>query len=84
MCDKAILENDGTLESVPDSYKNQEMCNKEVANHPHPLKLVPNCYKTQTMCDKAVNTHSVTIQYFLNTIRLKKCLIKELMDVLCI
>ena len=28
MCDKAILENGGTLKSVPDSYKYQEMCNK--------------------------------------------------------
>ena len=23
MCDKAILENDGTLKSIPDCYKNQ-------------------------------------------------------------
>ena len=84
MCDKAILENDGTLEFVSDCYKNQEMYNKEVVNYPHPLKLVPNCYKTQTMCDIAVNTHSVTIQFFLNAIRLKKCVIKELMGVLSI
>ena len=32
MCDKAILENDGTLESVPDCYKNQQMCDKAVDN----------------------------------------------------
>ena len=30
MCDKAILENSGTLNYVPDCYKNQEMCNKAV------------------------------------------------------
>ena len=28
MCDKAILENGGTLKSVPDCYKNQQLCDK--------------------------------------------------------
>ena len=28
MWDKTILENGGTLRSVPDCYKNHEMCNK--------------------------------------------------------
>ena len=37
MCDKAILENDGTLKSVPDCSKNQEMYNKAVDNYPHAL-----------------------------------------------
>ena len=32
MCDNAILENGGTLKSVPCCYKNQEMCNKAVEN----------------------------------------------------
>ena len=32
MCNKAILKNGGTLESVPDWYKTQEMCNKAVDN----------------------------------------------------
>ena len=30
MCDKAILENAGTFNYIPDCYKNQEMCNKTV------------------------------------------------------
>ena len=30
MCDKAILENDGTLKSVPHCQKNQEMYKKAV------------------------------------------------------
>ena len=47
MCDKAILENGGTLKSVPDGYKNQEMCNKAVDNYPHALEFVPECYKTK-------------------------------------
>ena len=33
MCDRAILENGGTLESVPDCYKNQEVRNKTVDNY---------------------------------------------------
>ena len=28
MCDKVILENGGTLKSVPDCYKNKKMCDK--------------------------------------------------------
>ena len=30
MYDIAILENGGTLQSVPDCYKNQQMCEKAV------------------------------------------------------
>ena len=35
MCDKAILENGGTLNSVADCYENQQLCDKAVDNHPH-------------------------------------------------
>ena len=41
MYDKAILENGGTLKSVPDCYKNQETCNKAVDNYPRALEFVP-------------------------------------------
>ena len=41
MYDKAILENGGTLKSVPDCYKNQETYNKAVDNYPHALEFVP-------------------------------------------
>ena len=37
ICDKAIFENGGTLKSVPDCCKNQEMCNEVVDNYPHGL-----------------------------------------------
>ena len=47
MCDKAILENDGTLKSAPDCYKNEEMCNKAADNYLHALEFVTECYKTQ-------------------------------------
>ena len=40
MCNKAILENGGTLKSVPGCYRNQEMCNKAVGNSPHALEFV--------------------------------------------
>ena len=52
MCDKPILENDGTLEAVTYCYKNQEMYNV----------FVPTCDITRQICDKAVNTHPSTIQ----------------------
>ena len=45
MCDKAVLENCGTLESVPGCYKNQQMCEKAFGNYHHTLKFVPD--KTQ-------------------------------------
>ena len=47
MCDKPILKNGGTLKSVPDCCKNQELCNKAVDNYPHALESVPESYKTQ-------------------------------------
>ena len=53
MRDKAILENGGTLKSVPDCYKNQEICNKAVDNYPHTLEFALECYKSQEMCYKA-------------------------------
>ena len=81
MCDKAIIENGGTLKSVPDCYKNQEMCNKAVDNYPHVLEFVPECCKTQNMCDKAVDTYPSTKNLFLNAVRLKKCVIKQSIDV---
>ena len=84
MCDRAILENGGMLESVPDCYKNQQICDKAVDNYPHALKFVPDCYVTQKMCDKAASTHPSTVYLFLNAMRLKKCVIKLLIDVFCI
>ena len=41
MCVKAILRNSGTLKSLLDRFKNQEMCNKAVNKHPHTLELAP-------------------------------------------
>ena len=46
ICDKAILENGGTLKCVPDYQKKQEMCNKAVDNYPHALEFVSECYET--------------------------------------
>ena len=43
MCGKAIVENGGTLKSVLDCYKNQEMCNKAIDNCSHALEFVPEC-----------------------------------------
>ena len=45
MCDKAVLENGGTLKSVPDRCQTQQMCDKAVDNYPHALEFVPECYK---------------------------------------
>ena len=63
MNDKAILENGGTLKSVPDCYKNPEMCIKAVDNYPHALEFVPKRYKSQKMYDKAVSIYPSTIKF---------------------
>ena len=68
MCDKFILENGGTLKSVPDCYKNQEMCNKAVDNYPHALEFVPECYKTQNIWDKAIDTYPSIIKFVLECV----------------
>ena len=47
MREKAFLENDGALKSIPDCYKNQEICNKAVDNYLHALEFVLECYKAQ-------------------------------------
>ena len=52
MCDKANLENDGTLNSVLDHCKNQKMCNKAIDNYPHALEFVPESYETQKCVTK--------------------------------
>ena len=65
MCDKAILggTNGGTLKSVLECYKNQDMCIKAVDQYPHALEFVPQSYKTQNMCDKAVDTYPYKIKF---------------------
>ena len=44
MCHKAIIENGGTLKSVPECYF---LTNKAVDNYPHALEFVSACYMTQ-------------------------------------
>ena len=56
MRDKAILESGGTLKSVPDCYKDQEMRNDAVDNYPNALEFLSESYKTQKMWDKAIST----------------------------
>ena len=63
MCDEAILENGGTLESAPDYYKNQKISNRALDNFAHPLECTPDCFETQKVCKKAVNTYHSTIQF---------------------
>ena len=41
MCDNAILENGGTLKSVPNCCKNTELCNKAIDSYPHALESAP-------------------------------------------
>ena len=48
ICDKAVLENGGTLESVPDRYKTQKYVIKTfVIIHVYALEFAPDCYKTE-------------------------------------
>ena len=47
MCNKATVENGGTLKLVPDNYKSQKMCNQVVDNYVDALEYVFECFKTQ-------------------------------------
>ena len=49
MCDKAVLENGGTLKSVSDCYKNQEMWDKAVDNYSHALEFFPDCHNSKNV-----------------------------------
>ena len=51
MCNKAILENCGSLEFVPNCQKVPKMCNQAFNNCDNALKFL-----TQEMYDKVVNT----------------------------
>ena len=62
MCDKAILENGGTLKSVSNYYKNQERCNKAVGNYRMRQNLFLNAIRVKKMCDKAVHTYPSTLK----------------------
>ena len=73
MCYKAIVENGGTLEPVPDCYRNHQMCDKVVDNYLHALEFVPNCYKTPKMCFKVDNRISLNLFVSLMDIKPKKC-----------
>ena len=55
---KDIFENGGTLQSVPNCYKNQQICdiNQQILdNYLQVLKCVAKCYKAQKTCDEAVD-----------------------------
>ena len=80
MCDKAILENAGALNYVPDCYKNQEMCNKVVEKYPHAIEFVPECYKIQKMCNKAVDTYPSKIKFVPEYYETQKSVIEQFID----
>ena len=63
MCDKAILENGGTLESVPDLYENKRICDEAVDTYRSTIQFVCVCYNTQEMCDKAINRCFLAFAY---------------------
>ena len=81
MCDKAILENGGTLKPVPDCYKSQGMCNKAIDGYPHELEFVPECHKDEKISEKSINTYTSTIKFVSECFVTQKCLMKQLIDV---
>ena len=82
MCDKTTLENGGTLNFIPDSYKNQEMYNKAIDNYPHALEFVPECFMTQELWDKAVNRCFLYLVLFPIDIKLKKSVTELFLNIL--
>ena len=81
MFDKAILENGGTLESVPDCHKNHQMCEKAIDDYHHALRFASNCYIIQKCVTKLPILIILQYSLFLIAIRLDKCVIKQLINV---
>ena len=54
MCERAVLEDLGMLDIVPDQYRNPEICERTVKWFLWTLKFVPGQYKTQEMCNNAM------------------------------
>ena len=67
MWDEVFLKNVGTLQSIPDCYKNQT-CNETVDNYAHQLEFAPDCYKTPKMSDKVIDTYPSAIQNLLKAV----------------
>ena len=57
------------------------MCDKVILENGETSKSVLGCYKNQEMCNKGVDNYPHALNLFLNVIRLKKCLIKKLIDI---
>ena len=81
MCDKAILENVGTLKYVPGCYKNEEVCNKAIENNTlmH-LNLFLNAIRLKKCMIKLLILILLQLNVFLNAIRHKKCVIELFID----
>ena len=58
------------------------MCDKAILENGE--TSVPDCYKNQEMCNKAVNNYPHALEFVSECLRLKKCVMKQLMDVFCI
>ena len=82
MYDKAVVKNCGTLSLVPYNCEYQKMCNQADDNHVDAIKYARECFKNQEMCDKIVDIQSSTIQLFLHALKLKRCVIKQLIIIL--
>ena len=80
MCDKFIIENCAILAFIPDCYKCQKMCEQAVDNYYHALRFGPSCYKTKKK--KLLVLILLQYSFFLNVIRLTKCVIKLLIFIL--
>ena len=63
MCDQSILENGGTLESILDCYKNQEMRNKAFNRCFFVFNSIPVQYKTEEKCDRVVFEDLFSMRY---------------------
>ena len=60
------------------------MCKKAGDNYPYALEFVSECCKTQKSVTKLLMLILPKYNLFLNAIRLKKCVTKQLIDIFCI
>ena len=77
-----IIENHGTLKSVPDSSKNQEMCNEAVDTYYSVIKFVPECFMTQEYVINHLIDDFLYFILFLINKKLKKYVTELLLKIL--
>ena len=82
MCKHVVKKLPDLLRYVTDQYQTQQLCDKSILENGGTLKSVPDCCKSQELCSVIMLLIIILMHrnLLLNAIRLKKCVIKQVID----